>query len=170
MNDSRSGRRGLSRSEKWFGVVAALIVIVAAVQLSGRFERRSLPAPDSTPDVAGPPTAAAPIAARPIARLVFDAGSSKLPGGSEGSIGSLSGALRSDSTLSATISAYYSAGNRRDLALAAKRAEAVRHALEADGVSLRRLTVQTLDASAGGASGGGPSSGSRAGSVDIDVH
>lgn len=140
--------RGLSRVETVLGVVAVVIVVVAAIGLSGEWGRAvAPPVVRSTPEVSVTPT---PVASS--VELYFEPGSVTLPAGTESSVAPLVTSLRADASLSAMISGYHASGPsaKRDISLARERVAAVRHALEADGVPGEHLVVETVDASASG--------------------
>ena len=139
-------------------VVALLIVVaIAGIVLAGRRAPPDTVAagasaaapslPGSTPQAASAPTDAVPGA------MVFAAGSDKLPPGSSEPLARFADEARASAS-SVRLSARYLTGKNkeRDLELAKARTAAIRHALEANGISSGKMQVELIEMPEGGLS------------------
>jgi outer membrane protein OmpA-like peptidoglycan-associated protein len=133
-------------------VAAALLAGLYVWQLSGQFGGVQAPSARPVASVAATPSGAAPAGAAPSAdalpgspgasaRLDFEPGSDRLPAATQQTLDRIAESARTNGGGLIEISAYYPAGADAAGAkeLASRRLQAVRHALEANGVASARL-------------------------------
>ncbi len=153
MGKRKRSQRALSKVEAIAGVITLVVVVASLFMLKGKFVFDEADtaaevdsAADSTSQVADsstdrtrdlPPTSPKEVL------LAFSPGSAKLPAGAEDTLAPLVAALRDDGALNAVLRAD-PAGAPAELVRT--RVDAVRHALEADGISAARVVI---DAPAG---------------------
>ncbi len=144
-----------SRTVVIVAVAVLIVVAIAGIVLAGRKAPAEAavaaapvalaPAPSgSTPEVAASPTDGIPK------DVVFTAGSDKLPAGSNEGLARFADAARSSAS-SVRLSARFLTGENkaRDFELAKARTGAIRHALEADGLSSGKMQVELIEMPAG---------------------
>ncbi len=127
-------------------VVVLLLAGALAWTFSGKANRPAAPAP-----MAAAPIGAAEVAPAPGGFLFFEAGLSRLPAEALDTLGQVADAARATEGAMVEISANYpSTGDAAvNAKLATERAQAVRHALEANGVAPRRMRVRIAQAQPG---------------------
>lgn len=137
-------------------VVAVLIVVaIAGIVLAGRRAPQEAAAvaaatptspalPGSTPQAASSPTDTVP------SELVFAAASDKLPPQSADGLARFADAARASAS-SVRLSARFLTGEfkTRDLELAKARTGAIRHALEANGITSGKMQIELIEMPAG---------------------
>lgn len=128
------------------GVVALVVAGVIALAASTVMGKK---APAAT---AGAALAAA-VAAAALQRIYFEVDSDALPADATAVLAAVADAARANPAAAVLISGYHDAtGNPEHNAdLAKRRAQAVRHALEANGVAPERLELAKPQQTAGGA-------------------
>ena len=137
-------------------IVAVLIVIaIAGIVLAGRHAPpepvaavpASAPAPalpGSTPQDASAPTAASPN------EIVFMSGSDKLPPQSSDTLAQFADAARAGGSAVRLSARFLTGQNKaRDLELAKARTGAIRHALEANGITSGNMQIELIEMPAG---------------------
>jgi outer membrane protein OmpA-like peptidoglycan-associated protein len=142
-----------SRTVVIVAVAVLIVVAIAGIVLAGR----NAPPPEtavastsvasatqsssgSTPQATGSPTDPLPK------NVVFDAGSDKLPAGSNEGLARFADAARSSAS-SVRLSARFLTGanKQRDQELAKARTGAIRHALEANGLNSGKMQVELVE-------------------------
>ena len=150
-----------SNSSRTIAVVAVAVLIVVAIAgivLAGRkapapTEGTASAAPATTTATASPTStpqaAASPTDALPR-EVVFAAGSDKLPAGFNEPLARFADAARTNAS-SIRLSARYLTGadKERDFELAKARTGAIRHALQANGISGGKMQVELIEMPAG---------------------
>jgi outer membrane protein OmpA-like peptidoglycan-associated protein len=123
------------------GLVVAGVIALAAATTLGRHAK-----------TAAPPAAAATGVAEPDGRIYFEVGSDALPAGASDVLVRVADAARADTSKVVQISGYHDATGdaAQNAELAKKRALAVRHALEANGVAPDRLVMDKPLVTTGG--------------------
>lgn len=154
---SKPPQSNSSRTVVIVAVALLIIVAIAGIVLAGR---RAPPDPAAAVTSAGatapalsgstPQAASAPTDSVPGA-MVFAAGSDKLPPGSAEPLARFADEARASAS-SVRVSARYLTGpnKARDLELAKGRTGAIRHALEANGVSSSKMQVELIEMPEGG--------------------
>jgi outer membrane protein OmpA-like peptidoglycan-associated protein len=101
--------------------------------------------------VAATPMSAAPADDGPVAKLYFEVGSAELPADAGAVLEAVAGEARSTG-LAVVISGFHDeSGNaQQNQELAKQRAQAVQHALEANGVARERLMLMKPQSTSGG--------------------
>ena len=140
------------------GVLALAIATTGALPTSAGPAAKDAAAPVSSgSDAAGAAVAAATGAAVPAlgdadARIYFDLASDTLPPDAAAELARIADAARADSGKAVLISGYHdeSGDAAKNAELAKKRAFAVRHALEANGVARDRLVMDRPRVTLGG--------------------
>ncbi|MEO8527235.1 MAG: hypothetical protein ABI460_21065 [Caldimonas sp.] len=145
-----------SRTVVIVAVAVLIVVAIAGIVLAGRrappdvaVAASASPAapalPGSTPQAAASPTDGIP------SELVFAAASDKLLPQSADALARFAEAARASAS-SVRLSVRYLTGEfkARDLELAKARTGAVRHALEADGISSGKMQIELIEVPAGG--------------------
>ncbi|MGZ5130552.1 MAG: OmpA family protein [Caldimonas sp.] len=141
-----------SRTVVIVAVALLIIVAIAGIVLAGRRAPQEpvaaapqtgavAPAlPGSTPQAASSPTDTVP------GDIVFAAGSDKLPPGSAEPLARFADAARASAS-SVRLSARYLTGQNkaRDLELAKARTGAIRHALEANGITSGKMQIELIE-------------------------
>ncbi len=127
------------------GLVALVIAGVLALAISST-QRAKAAAKGATPAVAS-------VMAAPDARVYFETGSDALSDEAQAALASAAEAARADGSKSLLISGFHDASGdaAQNAELAKKRAMAVRHALEANGVTPDRLVLDKPALTTGGA-------------------
>ena len=149
-NDDDTTRYGL-------GVVAAVIGLVVLGVLALAISRNGRDPATAAPAVAMPASATAPapmeVGFAPPEKLYFAVGSDVLPADSNDVLARVAEAARAQYGVSVLISGFHDASGdaQMNADLAKRRAVAVRHALEAYGVSPERLVMSRPELTAGGA-------------------
>jgi outer membrane protein OmpA-like peptidoglycan-associated protein len=150
-----------SNSSRTLAVVAVAVLIVVAIAGIVLAGRKAPAAPEATASTA-PGTTTAPAspastpqgAAAPTEPLpqdvVFAAGSDKLPAGANEPLARFADAARSSAS-SIRLSARYLTGanKEKDFELAKARTGAIRHALQANGVTGNKMQVELIEMPAG---------------------
>jgi hypothetical protein len=145
-----------SRTVVIVAVAVLIVVAIAGIVLAGRrappdaaVAASTSPAapalPASTPQAASSPTDAIP------SELVFAATSDKLPPQSADGLARFADAARASAS-SVRLSAHFLTGEfkARDLELAKARTGAIRHALEANGITSGKMQIELIEMPAGG--------------------
>lgn len=149
-NDDEATRYGLMVVAGVIGLVVVGVLAFAVGRLGG-----SSPAAASSVAMPTPGTAPAAMEAgfAPPEKLYFAVGSDALPADSDAVLARVAEAARAQNGVSVLISGFHDAtGNAQMNAdLAKRRAFAVRHALEAYGVSPERLVMSRPELTTGGA-------------------
>lgn len=128
----------------------AALAIVAALVLAAVFSGKAV-----QQQAAAPVSEAAPVASETPLRLSFEAGSAKLAPDSSEALVRLADAARVAADSKVLIYGFYpKAAGASEAELASARAQAVRHALEANGVAAARLQIQVAEDMAEGAAAG----------------
>ncbi len=130
------------------GVLAAVLLAgVYVAQLRGQFSP-----PAAAPVAVAPPSADKPPG--PV-RVAFEDGSDRLAPAAQEQLAGLAESARAEAGAIVEISAFHAQGGdlTRERDLAARRAQAVRHALEANGVAAARLRSGIGPAGAGTSAG-----------------
>ena len=142
-----------SRTVVIFAVAVLIVVAIAGIVLAGRkapppeaavtgtaVAPAAPPSSGSTPQASGSPTDPLPK------DVTFAAGSDKLPAGSNEGLARFADAARSGAS-SVRLSARYLTGanKERDFELAKARTGAIRHALEANGLSSGKMQVELIE-------------------------
>lgn len=130
------------------GVVALVIAGVLALAISST-QAAKLAAPTSATDAAVPSA----DAVAPQARVYFETGSDALSNEAQAALASTADAARADGSKSLLISGFHDASGdaAQNAELAKMRALAVRHAIEANGVTPDRLVLDKPALTTGGA-------------------
>lgn len=144
-----------SRTVVIVAVAVLIVVAIAGIVLAGRRAAQepvaaaptgtAAPAlPGSTPQAASSPTDALP------SQLVFAAGSDKLPPQSAEPLARFADAARASAS-SVRLSARFLTGQNkaRDLELAKARTGAIRHALEANGITPGSMQIELIEMAEG---------------------
>jgi hypothetical protein len=145
-----------SRNLVIVAVAVLIVVAIAGIVLAGR---RAPPAEAVAVAPAAAPTPAASASTSQAASaptdgiprdLVFAAGSDKLPPRSNEAIARFADAARASAS-SVRLSARFLTGENkaRDLELAKARTGAIRHALEADGITSGKMQIELIEMPAG---------------------
>ena len=137
-------------------LVAVLIVVaIAGIVLAGRRVPpepvAAVPASAAAPALPGstPQDASAPTGATPN-EVVFAAGSDKLPPRSSDTLAQFADAARAGGSAVRLSARFLTGENKtRDLELAKARTGAIRHALEANGITSGNLQVELIEMPAG---------------------
>ncbi|MEP7300828.1 MAG: OmpA family protein [Caldimonas sp.] len=144
-----------SRTVVIVAVAVLIVVAIAGIVLAGRRAPVEAGAGASAPAVAMAPAASTPQAASaptdPVPKdLVFAPGSDKLPARSSEGIAAFADAARASAS-SIRLSARYLTGENkaRDFELAKARTGAIRHALEANGITSSKMQVELVEMPAG---------------------
>lgn len=146
------------------GVVALVIagVLALAISTTGQLAKGAAAvaasgsgtavAPETTAEAAAP-GAAVPALGEADARIYFELASDALPADAAAELARIADAARADQGKVVLISGYHdeSGDAAKNAELAKKRAFAVRHALEANGVALNRLVMDKPRVTLGGA-------------------
>ena len=142
-----------SRTVVIVAVAVLIVVAIAGIVLAGRnapppetagasasVVPTAQPSSSSTPQATGSPTDPLPKDVR------FDAGSDKLPAGSNEGLARFADAARSSAS-SVRLSARFLTGanKQRDQELAKARTGAIRHALEANGLNSGKMQVELIE-------------------------
>lgn len=133
------------------GLVALVIAGVLAFAITST--QRAKPAAKLVvPTSAAAAAMASADAAAPEARVYFETGSDALSNEAQAALASAADAARADGSKSLLISGFHDASGdaAQNAELAKKRAFAVRHALEANGVTSDRLVLDKPALTAGG--------------------
>jgi outer membrane protein OmpA-like peptidoglycan-associated protein len=127
------------------GVVALVLAGVIALAVS-----TSMSSASKKPAAAAPATA---MASPEADRLYFEVGSDALPADAPTVLAKVADAARASAGASVLISGFHDASGDpvQNADLAKRRAQAVRHALEANGVAPERLVMSKPEMTAGGA-------------------
>jgi hypothetical protein len=142
-----------SRTVVIVAVAVLILVAIAGIVLAGR----RAPAPESGATAALPAAAssgstsgAASAPTDAAIQLAFDPASDKLPPRSSDAIARFADAARASAS-SVRLSARYLTGENkaRELELAKARTGAIRHALEADGISAGKVQIELVEMPAG---------------------
>ena len=133
------------------GLVALVIGGVLALAISST-QRAKPPAKAAAPTSAAAAAMASADAAEPEARVYFETGSDVLSNDAQAALTRAADAARADGSKSLLISGFHDASGdaAQNAELAKKRAIAVRHALEANGVTPDRLVLDKPALTAGG--------------------
>lgn len=131
------------------GVIAAVVALVIAGVLTLSIARSGAP---KAPTVATPAAAAPATEAAAAPRVYFEVDSDALPGDAMEVLNRVAEAARAKPGASVLISGFHDAsGNPEHNAdLAKRRAQAVRHALEANGVPVGQLVLDKPQQTLGG--------------------
>ena len=147
-----------SRTLVIVAVAVLIIVAIAGIVLAGRkgppgSETAAATAPDASAAITAsgstPTGAASPT--DPVPKdVTFAAGSDKLPAGSNDGLARFADAARASAS-SIRLSARFLTGasKEKDLELAKSRTGAIRHALEANGISGGKMQVELIEMPAG---------------------
>lgn len=146
-NDDESTRYGLTLVALLVGLVVAGVVAFGIKTTSGR---PSVAA--SNPTAAGVPAAQQQAEFAPPEKLYFAVGSDALPPDSDAVLARVADTAREQNGVSVLISGFHDAVGdpQANADLAKRRAMAVRHALEANGVAPERLIMSRPEVTAGG--------------------
>ena len=149
-----------SRTLVIVAVVVLIVVAIAGIVLAGR------KAPGTPENAAGvaPPAAAAASGSTPAVAVAstdpppkdvtFAAGSDKLPAGANEEIARFAEAARSSASAVRLSARFLTGANKeRDRELAKARTGAIRHALEANGVSTGKMQIELIELPQGGLTG-----------------
>lgn len=133
-------------------VVAGLLALVIGGVLALAIWSTQRAAPPATGAAPASPMANADASA-PDARVYFETGSDTLSNDAQAALASAADAARADGSKSLLISGFHDASGdaAQNAELAKKRALAVRHALEANGVTPDRLVLDKPALTTGGA-------------------
>ena len=125
------------------GVVALVVAGVIALAVSTTMGSKPAPAAMASKADAG----------QPDGRIYFELGSAALPADANDMLTRVADAARADAGKSVLISGYHDASGdaAKNAELAKERAQAVRHALEANGVAPERLVLDKPLVAEGGA-------------------
>lgn len=142
-------------------VAVLIFVAIAGIVLAGRrapspeaaaVAPSALPAPavaGSTPAGASAPTDEVPR------MLVFEPGSDKLPRGSADAVARFADAARASASSVRLTARFLTGDNKaRDFELAKARTGAIRHALEADGITSGKVQIEMIEMPVGGMAAG----------------
>lgn len=134
------------------GLVALVIAGVLALAIFST-QRAKPPVKAAAPTSATAAAMASADAAAPEARVYFETGSDVLSNEAQAALTSAADAARADGSKSLLISGFHDASGdaAQNAELAKKRAIAVRHALEANGVTPDRLVLDKPALTTGGA-------------------
>ena len=134
------------------GVVALVIAGVLALAIAST-QRAKPPAMAGAPTSTNAAAMASTDAADPEARVYFETGSDALSNEAQAALTRAADAARADAGKSLLISGFHDASGdaAQNAELAKKRAMAVRHALEANGVTPDRLVLDKPALTTGGA-------------------
>ncbi len=137
------------------GVVALVVAGVIALAASTVMGDKGKPAATAVPAAAAVPAAPAPaavVAAEAAERLYFEVGSDALPADATSVLAKVADAARANGGVSVLISGFHDATGdpAQNADLAKRRAQAVRHALEANGVAPDRLVMSKPELTTGG--------------------
>jgi outer membrane protein OmpA-like peptidoglycan-associated protein len=129
-------------------VVAGVIALAAATTMGGTSR---VAAPGAAGNAAAPRASGDPSA--PAGRIYFELGSDALPGGASELLAKITDGAREQAGKRVLISGFHDASGdaAKNAELAKNRALAVRHALEANGVSPERLVMDKPAVTTGGA-------------------
>lgn len=132
------------------GVVVLVLAGVLALAIAKSRTSAGSPAAAATAVV---PAALAAAPAESAERLYFDLGSDALPADATSVLARVADQARANGGLSVLISGFHDASGDpvKNADLAKRRAQAVRHALEADGVAPDRLVMSKPELTTGGA-------------------
>jgi outer membrane protein OmpA-like peptidoglycan-associated protein len=143
------------------GIVALVLAGVIGLAISTRPGLKKPAATAAAVPAATPPAAAVPslpatapvVVSEAAERLYFDVGSDTLPADAMGVLAKVADAARANGGVSVLISGFHDASGdpAKNADLAKRRAQAVRHALEANGVAPERLVMSKPELTAGGA-------------------
>ena len=133
--------RAESRKNVAFAVLAVALLLVAGItarRIVGKGPAAAATPPPAAAVATADPTAGLPT---PVERLLFQADSDHLPTNSLDMLARFADAARAASGAMVEISAFYPPGGDavQNADLAQRRAQAVRHALEANGVTATRI-------------------------------
>jgi outer membrane protein OmpA-like peptidoglycan-associated protein len=133
------------------GVVALVVAGVLALAIYST-QRAKPVARAAAPSAAAAAAMASADAAEPEARVYFEVGSDVLTNEAQAALTSAADVARADGSKSLLISGFHDANGdaAQNAELAKKRAIAVRHALEANGVTPDRLVLDRPALTAGG--------------------
>lgn len=140
------------------GIVALVIAGVIGLAISSRSGSKAPPVAAKAPAAAAAPAAPPAAAAAPVVvseaaeRLYFEVGSDALPADAMGVLAKVADAARANGGVSVLISGFHDASGdpEKNADLAKRRAQAVRHALEANGVAPDRLVMSKPELTTGG--------------------
>lgn len=121
-------------------LVMAVALAVAGLVAFGAsmLERTSTPSPQA----ASAPAAPAPAEPNPVEKIYFDAATAALPARASEALARIADAARASGASVLVSSFHDNTGDReRNLELAARRTQAVAHALEANGVAPDRVVI-----------------------------
>jgi len=145
-----------SRTVVIVAVAVLIVVAIAGIVLAGRKAPpdaavATAPVAPTAPVSSGSTPQAAASPTDPLPKdVVFAAGSDKLPAGVNEGLARFADAVRASAS-SARLSARYLTGENkaRDFELAKARASAIRHQLEANGLSGGKMQVELIEMPAG---------------------
>ena len=151
---SKPPQSNSSRTLVIVAVAVLIIVAIAGIVLAGR---KAPPVADA-PVATAPPTSAAPAASAttsnaaasptdPLPKdVVFAAGSDKLPAGANEGLARFADAARSGASAVRLSARFLTGANKaKDLDLAKARTTAIRHALEANGITGGKMQVELIE-------------------------
>lgn len=123
-----------------------LVLCPLALGLLAACSDKPAPPPPAAPAAATAPADADASLFGPTEKLFFEAGSNRLPADSTELLARVAESARANGGAAVLISAFHAAANgagdaAANAELSAQRADAVRHALEANGVPKERLSV-----------------------------
>ena len=133
------------------GVVALVVAGVLGLAISRGLHRNAVPT-ETAAKAATSTAVMARIAGEPEGRIYFEVGSDALPAGASDVLASVADSARAQAGRVVLISGFHDASGDagRNVELAKKRALAVRHALEANGVAPDRLVMDKPAVATGG--------------------
>ena len=150
MADAKAQQPGnASRVAAILAVVVLIMVAIAGIVLADRQRAGSTDGRAGSTDHAGAPPTVKPVDVR------FEPGSDKVPPAARTPIAEFAEAARSAGGLVRVISRYATGDARlQNFDLAKSRAGALQHAMEADGVDIRKVQIELSEVPAAGVGSG----------------
>ncbi len=157
MTDRKNPQSSSTRTVAVIAVIVLIVIAIAGIVLANRQKSEAdaieTVAADTTPLSASAPTGASAASGAASAGvpsdpngLVFAVKSAKLPADANDKLGSLADAVRKDNKTLVIVVRYAANGDPvGELELAKNRAEAIRHALQANGVSLSSIRTEIAE-------------------------